>query len=139
MHQNNCMKQIDHIGIAVKDLEASKLLFSSFFGEQPFHEEIVESQNLKVSFYQIGTTKIELLFPLNEKSPVHKFLEKKGEGIHHTAFLVKNIEEEIDRLKSEGFKMLGEKPVIGALGKLVCFFHPKSTNGVLIELCQKVK
>ena len=132
------MRQIDHIGIAVKDIDRSKVLFTSFFGEAPFHEEIVESQHLKVSFYQIGTTKIELLFPLNEKSTVHKFLEKKGEGIHHTAFLVKDIQEEIERLKSEGFKMIGEKPMIGALGKLVCFFHPKTTNGVLIELCQKI-
>ncbi len=132
------MKNIDHIGIAVKDLEASENLFKTFFGEESFHREEVKSQHLQVSFFKLGHTKVELLHPTSEKSTVHKYLEKKGEGMHHVAFLVKDIEAEIIRLKEEGFKPLFDKPIIGALNKLVMFFHPKTTNGVLIELCQKI-
>ena len=132
------MKNIDHIGVAVKNLEASEILFKTFFGEEPFHREYIESQHLQVSFFKLGRTKVELLYPTSEKSTVHKFLEKKGEGMHHVAFLVKDIEAEIIRLKENGFKQLSEKPMIGALNKLVIFFHPKTTNGVLIELCQKI-
>ncbi|MEZ5006810.1 MAG: methylmalonyl-CoA epimerase [Chitinophagales bacterium] len=132
------MKNIDHIGIAVKDLEASESLFKTFFGVEPFHREVVESQHLKVSFFKLGNTKVELLYPISESSTIHKFLEKKGEGIHHTAILVEDIYSEIERLKEEGFKPLSEKPMMGALNKLVIFFHPKTTNGVLIELCQKM-
>ena len=132
------MKQIDHVGVAVKDLEASKALFTDLLGIKPFHEEEVPTQHLRVSFFQLGTTKIELLESMSDQSAVHKFLEKRGEGTHHVAFLVEDIHAEIDRLKSEGFKPLSEKPFKGALNKLVIFFHPKSTNGVLIELCQKI-
>lgn len=132
------MKNIDHIGIAVKNLEASENLFKTFFGEKPFHREEVKSQHLQVSFFKLGHTKVELLYPTSEKSTVFKYLEKKGEGMHHVAFLVKDIESEIIRLKAEGFQPLSEKPMIGALNKLVIFFHPKKTNGVLIELCQKI-
>ncbi|MEZ5001780.1 MAG: methylmalonyl-CoA epimerase [Chitinophagales bacterium] len=133
------MKNIDHIGVAVKDLEASELLFKNFFGIEPFHREEVASQHLKVSFFELGNTKVELLFPTSEKSAVSKYLLNKGEGMHHVAFLVEDIFAEIERLKEEGFKPLSEEPIIGALNKLVIFFHPKTTNGVLIELCQKIK
>ena len=131
------MKQIDHIGIAVKDLEASELLFTSMFGQGPFHKETVESQHLTVSFFKIGSTKVELLYPLSEESGVHKFLEKRGEGIHHVAYEVEDIYAEVERMKGEGFIPLSDKPFVGALNKLVIFFHPRSTNGVLTELCQK--
>ena len=133
------MKIIDHIGVAVKDLEASELLFKNFFGIEPFHREEVASQHLKVSFFELGNTKVELLFPTSEKSAVSKYLLTKGEGMHHVAFLVEDIFAEIERLKEEGFKPLSEEPISGALNKLVIFFHPKTTNGVLIELCQKIK
>ncbi|MCB0502589.1 MAG: methylmalonyl-CoA epimerase [Bacteroidetes bacterium] len=133
------MKNIDHIGVAVKDLEASELLFKNFFGIEPFHREEVASQHLKVSFFELGNTKVELLFPTSEKSAVSKYLLTKGEGMHHVAFLVEDIFAEIERLKEEGFKPLSEEPISGALNKLVIFFHPKTTNGVLIELCQKIK
>lgn len=131
------MKKIDHIGVAVKNLEESNSIFSKLFNREPFHQETIESQKLVASFFKLEDTKIELLFPTSEDSTVAKFLEKKGEGIHHVAFEVKDIYAEMERLKNEGFKPLTEKPYIGALNKLVCFLHPKDTNGVLIELCQK--
>jgi methylmalonyl-CoA/ethylmalonyl-CoA epimerase len=137
--KNRTLKNIDHIGIAVKDLEASEKLFQSFFGAEIYHRETVESQHLKVTFFKMGNTKVELLFPISEKSTVHKYLETKGEGMHHVAFLVEDIEQEIARLKADGFKPLTEQPMRGALNKLVIFFHPKTTNGVLIELCQKIE
>jgi methylmalonyl-CoA/ethylmalonyl-CoA epimerase len=132
------MKQIDHIGVAVRDLEASQRLFSSIMGVEPFHTETVESQNLTVSFLRLGSTKVELLHPLSEEGGVWKFLEKRGEGIHHVAFAVEDIFKEIDRMKAEGFRPLTERPFIGAMNKLVIFFHPRDTGGVLIELCQKM-
>jgi methylmalonyl-CoA/ethylmalonyl-CoA epimerase len=131
------MKKIDHIGVAVKDIEKSKLLFERLFNKVPFHEEILETQQLKVCFFELGDTKVELIQPISEKSTVHKFLEHKGEGIHHSAFEVADIYAEIKRLKEDGFQPLTEQPYVGALNKLVCFFHPKTTNGVLVELCQK--
>jgi methylmalonyl-CoA/ethylmalonyl-CoA epimerase len=133
------MKKIDHIGIAVKDLNASNDLFSKLFNRLPYHQEILETQDLSVSFFKLDDTKVELLEPISEKSTIHKFLNTKGEGIHHVAFEVEDIHAEMERLKSEGFQPLTEKPYIGALNKLVCFFHPKTTNGVLVELCQKMK
>jgi methylmalonyl-CoA/ethylmalonyl-CoA epimerase len=131
------MKKIDHIGIAVKNIEQSNELFSKLFNRPPFHQEILDTQQLAVSFFKLEDTKIELIHPISEKSTVHKYLENKGEGIHHVAFEVEDIYAEIERLKCEGFLPLSEKPYVGALNKLVCFFHPKTTNGVLIELCQK--
>ncbi|HNE50944.1 MAG TPA: methylmalonyl-CoA epimerase [Chitinophagales bacterium] len=131
------MKKIDHIGIAVKNLEQSNELFSKLFNRPPFHQETLDTQQLAVSFFKLDDTKIELLYPISEKSTVHKYLENKGEGIHHVAFEVEDIFAEIERLKGEGFQPLSEKPYVGALNKLVCFFHPKTTNGVLVELCQK--
>lgn len=133
------MKKIDHIGIAVKNLEASNDLFSKLFNREPFCHETLETQQLNVSFFKLDDTKVELLEPISEKSTVHKFLQTKGEGIHHVAFEVDDIYAEMERLKSEGFQPLTEKPYVGALNKLVCFFHPKTTNGVLVELCQKIK
>lgn len=133
------MKKIDHIGIAVKNVEQSNEIYSRLFDKPPFHQEILENLHLRVSFFELNDTKVELLEPLSEKSTVHKFLQNKGEGIHHVAYEVEDIYQEIERLKSEGFMPLTEKPYIGALNKLVCFFHPKTINGVLTELCQKQK
>jgi len=133
------MKKIDHIGIAVKDLKASNELFSKLFNRNPFHQETLETQYLEVSFFELNDSKVELVQPISEKSTVHKYLEKKGEGIHHVCFEVEDIHAEMERLKGEGFQSLTEKPYVGALNKLVCFFHPKTTNGVLIELCEKMK
>jgi methylmalonyl-CoA/ethylmalonyl-CoA epimerase len=133
------MRKIEHIGIAVKDLEVSNLLFEKLFGAPPYKFEEVESEGVTTSFFMNGLNKIELLAATNPESPIAKFLEKKGEGIHHIAFDVENIEQEIARLKKEGFVVLNEVPKKGADNKLVAFLHPKSTNGVLIELCQEIK
>ncbi|HKJ06768.1 MAG TPA: methylmalonyl-CoA epimerase [Flavobacteriaceae bacterium] len=130
------MKKIEHIGIAVKDLKKSNELFKSLFGKPHYKVEAVESEGVKTSFFEAGPNKIELLEGTNENSPIAKFVAKKGEGIHHIAFAVDNIEAEVERLKGEGFIVLNETPKKGADNKLVVFLHPKSTNGVLIELCQ---
>jgi len=132
------MRKIEHIGIAVKDLEVSNLLFEKLFGAPAYKEEAVESEGVKTSFFRNGPNKIELLEATNAQSPIAKFLEKKGEGIHHIAFDVEDIVSEIARLKSEGFIVLNETPKKGADNKWVAFLHPKSTNGVLIELCQEI-
>lgn len=132
------MRKIEHIGIAVKSLEVSNDLFEKLFGNPPYKEEEVESEGVKTSFFMNGPNKIELLEATNEDSPIAKFLEKKGEGIHHIAFDVEDINAEIKRLKKEGFIVLNDVPKKGADNKLVVFLHPKSTNGVLIELCQDV-
>ena len=132
------MRKIEHIGIAVKDLAASNLLFEKIVGQPPYKEEEVASEGVKTSFFMNGPNKIELLEATNPESPIAKFLEKKGEGIHHIAFDVEDIVVEIDRLKKEGFIVLNEVPKKGADNKLVAFLHPKTTNGVLIELCQEI-
>lgn len=132
------MRKIEHIGIAVKSLETSNLLFEKLFGQPPYKEEEVVSEGVKTSFFMNGPNKIELLEATNPDSPIAKFIDKKGEGIHHIAFDVNDIEEEIKRLKSEGFVVLNEVPKKGADNKLVAFLHPKGTNGVLIELCQEI-
>jgi methylmalonyl-CoA/ethylmalonyl-CoA epimerase len=133
------MRKIEHIGIAVKDLNASNDLFEKLFGAPPYKTEVVESEGVSTSFFMNGPNKIELLEATNPESPIAKFLAKKGEGIHHIAFDVEDIEAEIARLTSEGFIILNETPKKGADNKLVAFLHPKSTNGVLIELCQEIK
>jgi methylmalonyl-CoA/ethylmalonyl-CoA epimerase len=133
------MRKIEHIGIAVKDLEVSNLVFEKLFGAPAYQFEEVKSEGVMTSFFKNGPNKIELLAATNPESAIAKFLEKKGEGIHHIAFDVENIEEEIARLKKEGFVVLNEIPKKGADNKLVAFLHPKSTNGVLIELCQEIK
>lgn len=132
------MKKIEHIGIAVKNLDSSNELFAKLYGEPHYKTEEVTSEGVKTSFFKIGPNKIELLEATNSESPIAKFLEKKGEGVHHIAFAVTDIVSEIKRLKSEGFTVLNETPKKGADNKLVAFLHPKSTNGVLIELCQEI-
>ncbi|RZJ66848.1 MAG: methylmalonyl-CoA epimerase [Flavobacterium sp.] len=132
------MKKIEHIGIAVKNLNESNLLFEKLLGVASYKQEEVESEGVKTSFFQSGPNKIELLEATNPDSPIAKFLEKKGEGIHHIAFDVSDIVAEIERLKSEGFTVLNETPKKGADNKLVAFLHPKGTNGVLVELCQEI-
>jgi methylmalonyl-CoA/ethylmalonyl-CoA epimerase len=132
------MRKIEHIGIVVKDLAASNTLFEQLLGQPPYKEEVVASEGVKTSFFMNGPNKIELLEAINPESPIAKFLEKKGEGIHHIAFDVEDIVVEIDRLKKEGFIVLNEVPKKGADNKLVAFLHPKTTNGVLIELCQEI-
>lgn len=133
------MDKIEHIGIAVKNLEKSNALFASLFGKPHYKEEEVLSEGVKTSFFNSGPNKIELLAATTSDSPIAKFLEKKGEGIHHIAFAVEDIKQEITRLKEEGFTVLNEIPKKGADNKWVAFLHPKSTNGVLIELCQEIK
>lgn len=132
------MRKIEHIGIAVKDLAASNTLFEQLLGQPPYKEEEVASEGVKTSFFMNGPNKIELLEATNPESPIAKFIEKKGEGIHHIAFDVEDIVIEIARLKKEGFIVLNEVPKKGADNKLVAFLHPKTTNGVLIELCQEI-
>ncbi|WP_461597195.1 methylmalonyl-CoA epimerase [Winogradskyella sp.] len=132
------MKKIEHIGIAVKDIEKSNELFKALFDEAHYKIEEVESEGVKTSFFKCGPNKIELLQATNENSPIAKFIEKKGEGIHHIAFAVDNIEEEIKRLTEQGFEMIHKEPKKGADNKMIAFLHPKSSNSVLIELCQDI-
>lgn len=133
------MKKIEHIGIAVKDLDKSNQLFEQLLGKPPYKIEEVSTEKVITSFFKTGPNKIELLAATSEESPIAKFIAKKGEGIHHIAFAVDDIISEIDRLKKEGFHVLNEIPKKGADKQMVAFLHPKSTNGVLIELCQKIK
>ena len=133
------MRKIEHIGIAVKDIEKSNDLFKILFGEPHYKIENVESEGVKTSFFKCGPNKIELLQATNEDSPIAKFIEKKGEGIHHIAFAVDDIESEIRRLTNEGFQMIHKTPKKGADNKLIAFLHPKSSNSVLVELCQDIK
>jgi methylmalonyl-CoA/ethylmalonyl-CoA epimerase len=133
------MRKIEHIGIAVKDLEMSNIVFEKLFGAPAYKQEEVASEGVKTSFFMNGPNKIELLEATNPDSPIAKFIEKKGEGIHHIAFDVEDIEKEVIRLKDQGFVVLNEVPKKGADNKWVVFLHPKTTNGVLIELCQEIK
>ncbi len=131
------MNKIEHIGIAVKDLEASNTLFEKLLGKAHYKIEEVASEGVKTSFFQSGPNKIELLEATNESSPIAKFIDKKGEGIHHIAFAVDDIKAEMKRLEAEGFVLLNEEPKRGADNKLVAFVHPKTANSVLVELCQE--
>ncbi len=133
------MNKIEHIGIAVNDLEVSNILFAKLFGTTHYKTEAVDSEGVITSFFKTGLNKIELLQATNPDSPIAKFIEKKGEGIHHIAFDVTDIKAEIARLKAEGFVLLNEVPKQGADNKLIAFLHPKNTNGVLIELCQEIR
>jgi methylmalonyl-CoA/ethylmalonyl-CoA epimerase len=133
------MRKIEHIGIAVKNLYESDALFSAVLNVKPYKKEEVQSEGVLTSFFQVGESKIELLQGTNPQSTISKFIEKKGEGIHHIAFDVANIEEEITRLKAQGLEFVNDTPKKGADNKLICFLHPKKTNGVLIELCQELK
>ena len=132
------MIRIDHIGIAVRNMAESNDLFARLLGEAHYKIEAVESEKVATSFFQVGESKIELLEATDPESPVAKFIEKRGEGIHHIAFEVSDIRAEIDRLEAEGFIPLNREPKRGADNKLVAFLHPKSSNGVLVELCQSV-
>ncbi|AZQ59767.1 methylmalonyl-CoA epimerase [Maribacter sp. MJ134] len=132
------MKKIEHLGIAVKDLAASNQLFEKLLGVGPYKEEEVASEGVRTSFFKNGPNKIELLEAMTEDGPIAKFLAKKGEGVHHVAFAVEDIKAEIKRLKKEGFTILNETPKRGADNKWVAFVHPKTTNGVLVELCQEI-
>ncbi|WP_223601058.1 methylmalonyl-CoA epimerase [Chryseobacterium sp. GVT01B] len=129
--------KLEHIGIAIKSLGVSDELFARLLGKESYKKESVEREGVVTSFYETGESKIELLEASNPDSPISKFIDKKGEGIHHLAFGVENIMEEVKRLKKEGFQFISEEPKEGADNKLVVFLHPKSTNGVLVELCQE--
>jgi len=129
--------KIEHLGIAIKSLENSDNLFTKLLGKSNYKQESVEREGVTTSFYQLGDSKIELLEATNPESPIAKFIDKKGEGIHHIAFGVEDIRKEVERLKAEGFIFISEEPKDGADNKLVVFLHPKSTNGVLVELCQE--
>lgn len=131
------MIKVEHIGIAVKSLQTSNELFKKLFGSEAYKIEEVKSEGVSTSFFKMGETKIELLEATNENSAIAKFIAKKGEGVHHIAFGVEDIRSEMSRLKQEGFELLMDEPKEGADNKLVCFLHPKSTNGVLVELCQE--
>lgn len=131
--------KIEHIGIAVKDIKKATETYTKLFNQSPYKTEAVESENVITTFFKTGENKIELLEASSEESAIHKFIEKKGEGIHHIAFDVDDIYAEMERLAKEGFIVLNEQPKKGADNKLVCFLHPKSVNGVLIELCQEIK
>ncbi|MFM6975220.1 MAG: methylmalonyl-CoA epimerase [Sphingobacteriaceae bacterium] len=133
------MKNIEHIGIAVKRLSDSCAIYERLLGVKHYKVENVESENVATAFFKVGENKIELLEATAEQSAIHKFIENKGEGIHHIAFAVEDILQEMERLKKEGFTLLNEQPKKGADNKLVCFVHPKDANGVLIELCQEIK
>ena len=130
------MKKIEHIGIAVKNIEEANKTYEKLLGTSAYKSEEVESEGVLTSFFQIGKSKIELLAATREDSAIAKYLEKKGEGIHHIAFAVDDIETEIERLKAEGFLLINEQPKKGADNKIIAFLHPKSANGVLVELCQ---
>ncbi|MDF2830934.1 methylmalonyl-CoA epimerase [Chryseobacterium indoltheticum] len=129
--------KLEHIGIAVKSLGISDDLFKKLLGKESYKKETVEREGVVTSFYETGESKIELLEASNPESPISKFIDKKGEGIHHLAFGVENIQNEVERLKKEGFQFISEEPKEGADNKLVVFLNPKSTNGVLVELCQE--
>lgn len=131
------MKKIEHIGIAVKNLEEANETYRALLGVEPYKREEVESEGVITSFFQVGQSKIELLAATHENSPVAKFIEKRGEGIHHIAFDVSDIEAEISRLEKNGFVLINKTPKKGADNKLIAFLHPKSSNGVLVELCQE--
>ena len=132
------MLKIEHIGIAVKSLADSEPLFEKLLNTPSYKREEVEDQKVITSFFQTGESKIELLEATADESPISKFIEKRGEGIHHIAFEVEDIRSEMQRLQNEGFQLLSDEPSVGADNKWVCFLHPKSTNGVLVEICQSI-
>lgn len=131
------IEKIDHIGIAVKSIKKTSELLSNILGLKVTGEEIVEEQKVKVAFLPIGDSELELLESTSPESPIARFIAKKGEGIQHIAFKVNNIEEVLEKLKKEGVRLIDEKPRYGAGGAKIAFLHPKSTNGILIELCER--
>jgi methylmalonyl-CoA/ethylmalonyl-CoA epimerase len=132
------MLKVEHIGIAVRSLTDSIPLFEKLLNSSCYKTETVDSEQVETAFFQSGETKIELVASASEEGVINKFIDKKGEGIHHIAFEVKDIRAEMERLRSEGFVLLNEEPKPGADNKIVCFLHPKNTNGVLVELCQEI-
>ena len=130
------MNKIEHIGIAVKNLDEANSLYEKLFGNPPYKTESVDSEGVNTSFFKMGASKIELLEATNADSAIAKFIDKRGEGVHHIAYAVSDIKAELQRLKAEGFELINEEPKAGADNKWVAFLHPKSTNGVLVELCQ---
>ena len=133
------MKKIEHIGIAVKDIDEAEKRFAQLLGVASYKRETVESEGVLTSFFKVGESKIELLSATRPDSPIQKFIDKKGEGMHHIAFEVNHIEQEIENLKKEGFIFINEIPKKGADQKRIAFIHPKSTGGILVEICQDIK
>lgn len=133
------MKRIEHIGIAVKDLDAAEAIYAKLLGNPSYKREAVESEGVITSFFQVGVNKVELLESTDPEGPIARAIEKRGEGVHHIAFEVDDIRAEMKRLKQAGFQLLNEEPKPGADNKLVCFIHPRSANGVLIELTQEIR
>lgn len=132
------MKKIEHIGIAVKNMEAATAMYSVLLNTKPYKNEVVDSEGVCTTFFRMGESKIELLAATNDESPIAKFLEKRGEGIHHIAFDVTDIDAEISRLQVEGFELINKTSKPGADNKMIAFLHPKSTGGVLVELCMEI-
>lgn len=133
------IEKIEHIGIAVKNLDEANKIYEQLLGTLPYKMETVDSEGVNTSFFKTGESKVELLQATKDESAIAKFIAKKGEGIHHIAFAVKDIYKEIKRLKEDGYTIINESPKKGADNKLVCFVHPKNTKGVLIELCQEIR
>ena len=131
------LNKIEHLGIAVKSIDEGNSLYTKILGVPPYKEEVVENEGVRTSFFQVGPNKIELLEALHSNSPIAKHIEKRGEGLHHVAYAVDDIRDEMNRLENEGFQLLNSEPKLGADNKLVCFLHPKETGGTLIELCQE--
>ena len=132
------IKKIEHIGIAVKDLKKSEELFEKLLGEKPYKTEKVKSEGVTTSFFKVADQKVELLRATSEESPISKFIEKRKEGIHHLALHVDSIKNEVERLKGLGFEFISTTPKKGADNKMIVFLHPKTTNGVLVELCEEI-
>jgi methylmalonyl-CoA/ethylmalonyl-CoA epimerase len=132
------MRKIEHLGIAVKDLEAATKTYEALFGKPAYQSEEVESEGVKTVFFKTGENKIELLGATRDDSPIAKYIAKRGEGIHHVAFDVEDIEAEIKRLQAEGFQLINDRPKKGADNKRIVFLHPKATQGVLVELCEEL-
>ena len=132
------IKKIEHIGIAVKDLKKSEELFEKLLGEKPYKTEKVKSEGVITSFFKVADQKVELLHAISEESPISKFIEKRKEGIHHLALHVDSIKNEVERLKGLGFEFISTTPKKGADNKMIVFLHPKTTNGVLVELCEEI-
>jgi len=138
-HYPTIMVRVEHIGIAVKDLNKVNDLYEKLFGQAAYKSERVDSEHVETSFFQVGDTKIEFLEATEGDSAIAKYVDKKGEGMHHIAFEVEDIQLEMERLRGEGFQLINETPKRGADNKWVCFIHPKTTNGVLVEICQEIK
>ena len=132
------IKKIEHIGIAVEDLGKSEALFEKLLGVKPYKKENVQTEGVTTSFFKIADQKLELLHGISENSPIKKFIEKRNEGVHHIALHVDSIKNEVDRLESLGFEFISTTPKKGADNKMIVFLHPKTTNGVLVELCEEI-